>query len=438
MQLSKIYLKLPYQIKFLLLNWHAFKIKKRRYSIFFLKQLETYKSSNQNKIDLVRLREFMISANKTKFWNKRFKEFKVDIKAEDLVKELKKLPVTTKTEIKLNSKDIVFKPKGEKVIKVSTSGTTGSGMTFPITNKMESAQWAVWWRFRMNLGINFNDWMGWFGGKSILSKTSKRVFIKNIPLKQIMFNPYKLNENNIAKYYKEIKTRKLKWLHGYPSQISQLAQLLIKGNFPVLEDVQFITIGAESLLEHQKNIIEKCFRCKVYQHYGLAEGVSNISQNIDGKFIIDQDFAITELVPVDMNIYRIVGTNYNNSAFPLIRYDTGDFIEFNKETNQIISIEGRQEDYITLIDGTKLGRLDHIFKNYSEIKEAQIFQNIEGEIELRIVLLDISINKNKLIKNLLVDCHERFGSQSTVSVKFQNKITKTKLGKLKFVISEIK
>lgn len=439
MNLTKIYLRLPYHLKFLILNIYAFFLKKRRYGKYFFKELDIIKSRNPSKIDLAKFQEFMMTANKTEFWNNKFSEYNVNIMADNLLEEIKKLPIVSKTEIKLNSDRIKFKPKNQKIINVSTSGTTGSGMIFPITNRMECAQWAVWWRFRMNLGINFNDWMGWFGGQSILSRTSKKVFVKNIPMKQIMFNPFTLNQNNIAKYHNEIKTRKLRWLHGYPSQISQLAHLLISNNFPLLEDVQFITLGAESLLEHQKDIIEKCFRCRVYQHYGLAEGVSNISQNTRSEFFIDQDFALTELIPTkDEKIYKIVGTNYNNLAFPLIRYDTGDFVEFNSETNDILSIEGRKEDFITLKDGTKLGRLDHIFKNYPEIKEAQIFQNIKGEIELRIVLLNNSINKDNLIKKLLNDCRIRFGDQTKITVKFQDEIIKTRRGKLKFVISELK
>ena len=121
------------------------------------------------------------------------------------------------------------------------------------------------------------------------------------------------------------------------------------------------------MLESQKENIKKVFNVKLIEHYGLAEGVSNISENINGNFEIDQDFAYTELINNNNNERKIIGTNYSNIAFPLIRYDTGDVALVDENDNdKILSILGRVEDYIILPNGVKLGRLDHIFKDIKQ------------------------------------------------------------------------
>ena len=47
----------------------------------------------------------------------------------------------------------------------------------------------------------------------------------NFPMKQIMFSAYHLKEETVNDYYKKLNHARLSWLHGYPSQIAQFAQL---------------------------------------------------------------------------------------------------------------------------------------------------------------------------------------------------------------------
>jgi phenylacetate-CoA ligase len=262
-------------------------------------------------------------------------------------------------------------------------------------------------------------------------------------MKQVMFSVHHLNEATVPLYFNLIKKRKLTWLHGYPSQLSLLAHLIKNRELGDLPDVKIITVGAENMLETQRTIIEEVFRAPIKQHYGLAEGVANISEQCDGSLIADQDFAFVEFIPVDVNnpsLCRIIGTNYNNIAFPLIRYDTGDIalIDWLRDgTPKIISIDGRQEDYITLPNGVKLGRLDHIFKDMTEVQEAQIFQPDIHHIVLRIVKgseYDKS-NQHELVMN---ETQKRLGKEIKIEIEYFDRIPRTKSGKLKFVISQVK
>src|SRR5690606_277385 len=245
--------------------------------------------------------------------------------------------------------------------------------------------------YRKGLGITLDTWMAWFGGKTIVSvEDTKPPFWRfNYPMKQVMFSAHHLNIDTVTEYYHQLKDSRIEWIHGYPSQISFLASLILEKGLTPLNNIRFITTGAENLMEHQVAVIEAAFGKKPFQHYGLAEGVANISQVPSGKWQIDQDFAYVELIPTDIeeDLYHIVGTNYSNLSFPLIRYHTNDLVRARKvgETIEIISIDGRKDDFITLPNGVKLGRLGFIFKNADFVKEAQIYQKSINSLTLRIV-----------------------------------------------------
>ena len=201
-------------------------------------------------------------------------------------------------------------------------------------------------------------------------------------------------------------------------------------------------MGAENLLVYQKEIISDVFNVNVIQHYGLAEGVSNISENVNGGLICDLDFAYTEFIPLNddnPNICKIVGTNYNNKAFPLIRYDTGDVATIKRLDNrkiQIVSIDGRLEDYITLKNGTRLGRLDHLFKNLIHIEKAQIRQYKNRLIEF-IIVKGEKYDLNNEEKKLKYEIENYLGKNENISIVYSKNIETTNAGKHRLVISEI-
>jgi phenylacetate-CoA ligase len=430
----------------LLINIQGLKIKRTRFNSDFHAYFDYYLKSDPYNTDQKQLYHFLTEAQKTSFWQSRFKLYQLNINPSvDLTEELHKLPILTKQEVKDNLSSIVNNNLKEKISYNHTSGTTGSGMIFPQTLSMENKQWAIWWRYRQWHGITTDTWMGWFGGRSIANtnQSSPPFWRINNPMKQVMFSAHHLNEKTAESYFNKIKTRKISWLHGYPSQLSLLAHLIKKQNLGSLPDIKIITLGAENLLESQKAIIEEVFHAPVRQHYGLAEGVANISEHPDGSLIPDLDFCWIEFIPIDSrnpSLCKIVGTNYNNLAFPLIRYDTGDLaqVEWQPDgTPKVLSIDGRQEDYITLPNGVKLGRLDHIFKDIVDVQEAQIYQPDLNNIILRIVKLP-NYDLNNQEKLIIEETKKRLGNDIHISIEYMNQIPKTKSGKLRFVISNVK
>jgi phenylacetate-CoA ligase len=127
---------------------------------------------------------------------------------------------------------------------------------------------------------------------------------------------------------------------------------------------------------------------------------------------------------------------------PLIRYATNDLAGAAEHAcpcglpGRIIrSIDGRQEDYVILRSGARLGRMDHIFKDMVNIREAQILQAIPGEITLRIVRRDGFDDRDE--QELLREAHKRVGEDTDIRVDYVQAIEREPNGKLRFVISEL-
>lgn len=437
-----IYNALPVFLQNILISLQGLYIQKTRFSQQFKTELNFFDQSNPDEINKSLLKDFLINAQKSPFWHKRFQSFGVNVNSQNPIDEIEKLPILKKKEVQNNLNLIKINLMNHRIKTANTSGTTGKGLIFQQTQLMENKQWAVWWRYRKRHGININTWMGWFGGKTIINVNNKKppFWRVNYFGKQVLFSAYHLNNQTVYYYHKAIREKKLKWLHGYPSQLTYFATLIKENKLDYLK-VEHVTLGAENLLKHQEEIIKEVFGVKPVQHYGLAEGVANISQLPSGEFQVDQDFALVEFIPTTTsNVFKIIGTNYSNFAFPLIRYDTNDLIRienFLDGRSEIISIDGRNEDYITLPNGIRLGRLDHIFKNAIFVNEAQIYQPTLNEIVLKIVPGN-SFIKEFHEKILLRECEQRMGPEVKISFEYFTKLPRTNSGKLRFVESDVK
>lgn len=416
-------------------------IKRRRFNRSFFRELDKFEKRQYNCSE--ELFEFLLFCRNVPFYyNIITDDLIANLTKDNVYDKIRLLPIISKVEVKKRISSLCTDNK-EPIISMHTSGTTGSGMIFPYSLEMENKQWAVWWRYRKGLGIQFNTWCGWFGGRTIIpsSYTGTQYWRINRPCSQVMYSAYHLTKSTVCYYHQDIKKRKLSWLHGYPSTLSLLASLINERTLEPIYTVKWITTGAENLLAHHINIIHKAFpNAMVRTHYGLAEGVANFSQDIDGIWHIDDDFCYVEFIPIDKNdpsVCKIVGTGYSNKAFPLIRYDTGDLARINwiDGKPEIVEIFGRQEDYIELPNGSKLGRLDHIFKDCINIKEAQIHQIRKNLVELRIVKDVHYTDKDEAL--LIREASERFGKDVELKISYCKQIERTKAGKVKFVVSEI-
>lgn len=437
---SKLYDLSPVALQNLMCSAKGYLIKRRRFGKGFLAELGKFEAHQYDGTEeLVSFLEFC--SHVPYYKDVITSSFVENLNKENVHELIQSLPIISKADVKSHLAELNVNDE-QPVITMHTSGTTGSGLIFPYSVEMENKQWAVWWRYRRALGIQLDTWCGWLGGRTIIPMSNKKTpfWRINSPGRQVMYSSHHLTKNTVKDYHHDIKERGLTWLHGYPSSASLLASLIVEQGLEPITTVKWITTGAENLLEHHINTIHNAFpNAMVRTHYGLAEGVANFSQDKVGKWHIDDDFCYVEFIPVgesDPSVCRIVGTGFSNRAFPLVRYDTGDLVKINwiGGKPEIVEIYGRQEDYIQLPNGVKLGRLDHIFKDCVNIKEAQIHQIRKDQIELKVVRDVFYTEKDE--NQLLKEASSHFGKDVEITITYCDRIERTKSGKIRFVIVE--
>jgi phenylacetate-CoA ligase len=260
---------------------------------------------------------------------------------------------------------------------------------------------------------------------------------------QILFSGYHMSPENLGSYIQELRRRKPPWLHGYPSLLALLAVYLVDRRLDLGYTVRWVTTGAENLLRHQADVIERAFGVRPKQHYGLAEGVANFSECEAGCLHVDEDFAAVEFVPDERSgSHRIVGTNFTNRAMPFLRYDTGDLATLaespcrcGRPGRVVASVDGRLEDYVVLPNGSLLGRLDHVFKDLVNVREAQIVQRAHGGLEVCVVPRPGYSAPDE--EKLLAELRARVGPDIPVRITLVEALQRGHTGKLRFVISEM-
>jgi phenylacetate-CoA ligase len=357
------------------------------------------------------------------------------------------LPIMTKADAQEHDADRVSNAIPERETRtIHTSGTTGGALRFPVTLEATQEQWAIWWRYRGWHGIRRGTWCALFAGRSVVpsSQTRPPFWRVNRPGRQVLFSGYHLSPDRMSAYVDELRRRRPPWLHGYPSLLALLAAHLLDTGADLGYDVRWVTTGAENLLPHQVTAIERAFGVRPVQHYGLAEGVANISQCELGSLHVDEDFAAVEFVPLDGgDVHRIVGTNLTNRAAPLLRYDSQDLAfvpgegscSCGRPGRVVERVDGRREDYVVLRNGARVGRMDHIFKDMVNVREAQIRQSVPGKLAIHVVRGTGYSETDEHM--LLEETAKRVGNDMGVEIEYVDALPRTDAGKLRFVVSDV-
>ena len=333
------------------------------------------------------------------------------------------------------------------LIKFSTSGTTGAGLAFYATLRAHQEQWALWWRFRAAHGIFRKEWCLYFSAPRIvpMRQAGPPFWRVNRPGQQVLFSVFHLSKKTAPHYLGEMKRLGHQWIHGLPEFISSLASFA--NELGLRLPMKWVTTSAENLSPHQARIIQQVFGVKPVQHYGLKEGVANISECPKGKLHVDEDYSLVEFVKTEQegNSYRIVGTNFTNPVFPFLRYDTGDLAtlipgetcDCGRPGRVVNSIDGRTEDYVVTASGKLLGQVDLIFTHCVNLYSAQIVQDRPGFLTFKIVRAEnYGPSDEEYLKSQI---QEFLGDKDEMDYEIQyvEGIPKTSGGKHRLVVSSL-
>lgn len=416
---------------------------------FFLKKSCKWDRAKIKRYQVKKMKKLLIESGKhVPYYNQLFKEISFDpAKDFNKLEDIKKIPVLTK-EIAKRERSRLDNVKYKKAtITMKTSGSTGQPFEVKVSKNAWVMEQAVVWRHWKWSGYNFRDKMAIV--RSYVppddQSLTKRERIRNF----LYFSPFHLNDENMGGYLDKMIEEKVKVLRGYPSTIYLLADYVLRTNHAI-PNIKLILVASEELRDSDRSVIEKAFKTKVTNHYGLAEicvmmgdcAAHNGMHNYD-------EHAYLELIDTEQeHKKRIVGTNLHNFATPLIRYDTGDLadVELTEEQKAskcdhnlttINNISGRADVHIKTREGYSIATVNFytLFESYQDVIKWQIIQEAVDKIEVRVLTESLSDDR---LKQLRVDFCKRLPDSMSLEIKLNEPLIQKYEGKINPFISNIK
>lgn len=306
MGLMDVYSRLPVFAQNMAFSAAGAKIQRTRFGAGFnekLAEFESHEGWSRNRLwewRDARLRELIGHAYRTvPYYRKIMDEGGIDPASIKCADDLSRLPLLTKDMVKADPEAFVSSDAEKmNLLHVHTSGTTGSGFQFDSTVECQQAQFACFWRYYRKHGISRDMWQAQFSSRQAVPQNMTRPPFWRVDKagKRYYMSAFHESSANLHYYYDIILKERFEWISGYPSLMVLLAQWMNERGL-CFDFVKAVTCGAENLLDHQADAMERAFGVRPVQTYGQTENVAIFSQQPDGRILVDEDFSAVEFLP---------------------------------------------------------------------------------------------------------------------------------------------
>jgi phenylacetate-CoA ligase len=372
------------------------------------------------------------------------------------VEDIQYLPLLDKQTVRSDA--LMFLPDGRipyACNKGHTSGTTGTPITIYEPRPAFSLRWSFVLRLRRWAGLDnvYLPRRAQFTGRDIVPDSEARqvgtYWRFNYPGNAILFSTTHISAESSPAYAKALHDFRPELIDGYPSALLALARLA-KAQRLRLPRVRAIIVSAETLSDSARAEIAEAFSSVVFNQYASSEPSCFWCDCEHGTLHQNPEYGIGEIldqnrVPVQTGESgEIVVTSFLNRVMLLIRYRLGDLAVRGPDSAcacgrampQVTSVLGRTDDTLFIAGRGYVGRLDPVFKDVTDIVEAQIVQESLDTLSVLVVPGD---RFNEAVeRHLKENIVRKVGDQITVVVRKVDRIPRGPNGKFRAVISKVR
>jgi phenylacetate-CoA ligase len=421
--------------------------------VFDIKRLERLNNEELKKYQDKQIQKIVRFAFTVPLYHDKYK--KASIYPNDIrgLKDIKKLPYISKEDIKSFYPDgiISSKTKKEKLIEISTSGTTGKTLSLYVDMFDIVIGLFGYLRTFREYGINWRKNRITIIG-DFAPHTAETGYIKkglttrsNLISKNIQW----LNTNDEPKkIINDMDQFKPEFIGGYTGMLGHLALLKEKGLGKNVTPKYIASTGAV-LDKSLKEFIEKTFNTQVFEAYGATETGPIAFQCKNGKIHVMSDLVYLEFLkngePVPSSEPgKLVVTKLYGRGTPIIRYNAVNDIvaPLHEECNCGLSggliekIYGRDDLSLIFSEGRILlpSTISNIYSKIlyelksNKVKDTKIIQHSLTELEIQI-LIDEKIKDEKpsteeILSLIKKGFYKKIGSNVDIIIKEVKKLDK--------------
>ncbi|MBE0424324.1 MAG: phenylacetate--CoA ligase family protein [Lutibacter sp.] len=353
----------------------------------FLKASETWTLASLEAYQLKKLQELVAVAYENSPYYKNIFDAS-GLKPSDIqsLEDLKKLPIITKSDLLVHNKKIHTNLKFRKLFQANTSGTSGESLKFNREESADSFNRAAIYRGYSWYNVKPWERNGYFWGYNFSEMAVLK--IRMLDSLQNRFRIFNYRKESIDFFIKKLKNAK--YLHGYSSMVYETAKIINSQNLEKPTNLKMVKGTSEKIFEAYQEEIQQAFGQRMISEYGAAETGIIAFECPKGKMHLNMEGVIVEEIDQE-----IVVTNLQMLAFPIIRYQLGDYI---KLAPKIATCEcGMQHLIIEEVTG-RIGESVYGKNNtYPSLYFYYIFKNLATKQGLLLTYQVVQEEKGKLI-----------------------------------------
>ncbi len=450
---EKLYDRVPIFFQNLMVSISGYQRNKTRYGkkyheyLDFLSKFDNWSLKEQLDFQNKELERFIkYAVENSKFYRNLYKE--IDIDSIQTIDDLKQLPIVDKEMLRENIDDVFTIPhKG--AVEGHTGGTTGKSLVVLFTPEDMMRRMASLDHFKARVGFKHRKMRrATFNGKHIIPPCQKRkVFWRyNAACKQMIYSSFHLTEDNMRYYVNSLNKFMPQAIDGFFMSICDVAAFIERHNIKLEFTPIAIFPTSETLTQTGRELLERVFKCKVYDQYASSEGAPFVTECSNQVLHLELDSGIFE--HFDKNSNEVLVTSFTTHGTPLIRYRIGDTMILSKEntickcgmkTSVVEEIQGRRLDFLYSADGAKInsGNVANLFKNMpNALIRAQTVQKKIDEITIKLEV-DKKLYKSEYDDLLREEFIHKFGSKTKITIEHVDDISREKSGKFKMIKNNV-
>lgn len=391
------------------------------------------------------------AANKSPYYRDLFRENGIQVR--DLsIDHIKQIPITTKHDIRNNLDRFISEDFDKKqLVKAKTGGSTGVSLQLFFDEQCQE---------RRNAAQLLADrWAGWdlgmkkasVWGNPPIPKGLKQQLRLHLLDRTIYLDTMDLNPGSMGAFVSRWRKEKPGAVFGHAHSIYIFAKFLVEEGINDLRP-EGIVATSMMLLDHERKIIEQAFDCKVTNRYGCEEvgliaceceehqGMHLNSPHVYVEFLDANDQPVKPGEPG-----KIVLTDLNNRAMPLIRYrveDVGVYSErqcaCGRGLPMLERLEGRVADFLKLPSGGQVAGISLVERTLTKVPGVEQMQLVQESME------EVLINRVKGSEynehtdtNLIAAMREVFDEQVDLIIRDVPAIPQEASGKYRFSICKV-
>ncbi len=338
-----------------------------------------------------------------------------------------------------------------ELVTAKTGGSTGVSLELFFDRQCQ--------QLRNAAAMMSDGWAGWLPGMKVAAlwgspptpKTAKQKIRNFLHDRTFYLDTMRLNEETLGGFSRSLIKRKPNILFGHAHSLYELACFIQANDLPVPRLVGIVSTSMV-LLDADRLVIEKVFGVRVTNRYGCEEVglIASECEQHDGLHINSNHIIVEFLDDNDEPVEageegRVVLTDLNNRAMPLVRYDVGDMaVPSNKQCSCgrglpiIKNLAGRVSDYFIHSDGSKVSGISMVEKTLTAIEglgQLQIVQNTTDTFVLNAVVADGCESRVKEeLHRAMVDA---FSSEVSIELRCVRHLDQTRAGKFRFAICNV-